>query len=454
MKMLATIFVVLLLVPAPAVVAQQVVRSTDAESARAEYRAELERHIPSLLRVRLKVDLLEQVTTQTWLGTEWENSTQTRYSYDGGNQTEILTLTWQEDDWVNLSRSTSTYNGDLLITQQSELWTGDAWEPSSRTIISYESGELTESISQSWVEGEWVNTFRTRATNNTGATFEQENDEWDGSEWVLVDRNTTVESDGDVVFTMEDWSGSDWVNSDRITYTDVTIEELFEMFAQFAEDFVGFGFSFRLPDYISQNWSGTDWLDDGRQTTEVDAQDRPIVITTEVLVEGEWVSSRQVRIYEDDRLASTELQSLVESDWVTSLIESYTYGDNGRVATVLNQLDFGTGLMNSSLITLEWTSTTVASEEESLPDGFVLEPVYPNPFNPTANVTYHLDAPAHVTVSVYDALGRHVATLADGVHAAGRHQVSFDATGRPSGLYIVRMEGPSQLQSRAVSLIR
>jgi hypothetical protein len=124
------------------------------------------------------------------------------------------------------------------------------------------------------------------------------------------------------------------------------------------------------------------------------------------------------------------------------------------LATVLHQIDIGFGLQNSSLFTLEWTSTSVDSEEEGVPVGFSLESIYPNPFNPTANVTYHLDAPAHVTVSVYDMLGRHVATLANGIHAAGRHQVTFDATDRPSGLYIVRMEGPTHRHSQTVSLIR
>jgi len=285
-----------------------------------------------------------------------------------------------------------------------------------------------------------------------------EDDVWDGSSWVPSERASMEESEGDVVLITQEWVESEWVNSDRTVYMDLTMVELFDLFTQLADEldhFVGYGFTFRIPDYLQQEWDGSDWVDVSRQETDLDAQDRPVLITTEDWEDGAWVGSgRQARTYDDDRLSQTELQAMDEDEWMTYLIESYTYGDNGRVATVLQQFDFGAGLMNSSLITLEWTSSTVASEEESLPDGFVLEPVYPNPFNPTANVTYQLDVPAHVTVSVYDALGRRVATLADGVHAAGRHQVSFDATDRPSGLYIVRLEGPSQLQSRAVSLIR
>jgi hypothetical protein len=45
----------------------------------------------------------------------------------------------------------------------------------------------------------------------------------------------------------------------------------------------------------------------------------------------------------------------------------------------------------------------------------------------------------HVTLKLFDVLGREVATLVDGEMAAGEHSVLFTAEGIPGGVYIVQM---------------
>lgn len=74
-----------------------------------------------------------------------------------------------------------------------------------------------------------------------------------------------------------------------------------------------------------------------------------------------------------------------------------------------------------------------------LPQGIELLQNYPNPFNPATLVTYELPGTSTVSVKVYDALGREVATLASGIQSAGRHTVTFDGRGMTSGMYIVRL---------------
>lgn len=69
---------------------------------------------------------------------------------------------------------------------------------------------------------------------------------------------------------------------------------------------------------------------------------------------------------------------------------------------------------------------------------------YPNPFNPTTEITYSLAQPDHVTLSVYNAKGQHVRTLVDTHQDASTHTVVWDGrdnrgTLQPSGLYMCRM---------------
>ena len=85
----------------------------------------------------------------------------------------------------------------------------------------------------------------------------------------------------------------------------------------------------------------------------------------------------------------------------------------------------------------EFTGRAVAAEGE--PGGTAAILVgYPNPFSDRLTVEYRLDAPAAVTVEVFDALGRRVATLADGRAGAGLYRAVW-ADGSASGVFVVRL---------------
>ncbi len=69
------------------------------------------------------------------------------------------------------------------------------------------------------------------------------------------------------------------------------------------------------------------------------------------------------------------------------------------------------------------------------PDKFELKQNYPNPFNPSTSIEYSLNKAAHVTLRVFDVLGRQVAVLADEYRQAGSYKVSYDAGRLSSGVY-------------------
>ncbi len=84
----------------------------------------------------------------------------------------------------------------------------------------------------------------------------------------------------------------------------------------------------------------------------------------------------------------------------------------------------------------------------NLPAEFALEAAYPNPFNPSTTLNYTLPRSSHVSLAVYDVMGREVAELQKGTLQPGRHQVSWNAADHASGIYFVRMqaEGFSAMQ--------
>jgi hypothetical protein len=73
------------------------------------------------------------------------------------------------------------------------------------------------------------------------------------------------------------------------------------------------------------------------------------------------------------------------------------------------------------------------------PAGYVLEANYPNPFNPSTTISFSIPQAQHVSLIVFDALGREVATLVDSELGAGSHSVTFDGKNLSSGVYVYRI---------------
>ncbi len=102
----------------------------------------------------------------------------------------------------------------------------------------------------------------------------------------------------------------------------------------------------------------------------------------------------------------------------------------------------------------------IDAEPTAVPEGFALAQNFPNPFRSTTQITFTLDAPGRVTLSVYDVQGRRVAQVLDGAErSAGRHVVPFDASGLASGSYLYRLEvtaagGPTRQTSARMTLTK
>ncbi len=80
-----------------------------------------------------------------------------------------------------------------------------------------------------------------------------------------------------------------------------------------------------------------------------------------------------------------------------------------------------------------------AGSATAVPAGFSLAGNYPNPFNPSTNISFALPAARFVSLAVYDLLGREVAELAGRVMGAGRHDLVWDAAGFSAGVYLYRL---------------
>jgi hypothetical protein len=119
-----------------------------------------------------------------------------------------------------------------------------------------------------------------------------------------------------------------------------------------------------------------------------------------------------------------------------------------------------TGNIQSGLKDLSWkadASSDLVSGDAlatAVPEVFLLEANYPNPFNPVTTIRYGTPEAAAVTLVVYDMLGREVERLVDGSVAAGRHTVTFEAGDLPSGLYVYRLTTPAGSFTQTMLLLK
>jgi len=84
--------------------------------------------------------------------------------------------------------------------------------------------------------------------------------------------------------------------------------------------------------------------------------------------------------------------------------------------------------------------TGIENNEPYLPVGFSLLPAYPNPFNANTLIRYNLNQASIVNIEIYDLLGRKIETLSDSRQQAGRHQITWNAGGRATGMYFYKIQ--------------
>ncbi len=88
------------------------------------------------------------------------------------------------------------------------------------------------------------------------------------------------------------------------------------------------------------------------------------------------------------------------------------------------------------------------------PKSFSLAQNYPNPFNPATEIRFTLSTTNHTTLTIYDLLGREVATLISATLRPGTHSARWDASGFRSGIYLCRLTSGHYTSTRKLLLLK
>ncbi len=139
----------------------------------------------------------------------------------------------------------------------------------------------------------------------------------------------------------------------------------------------------------------------------------------------------------------------VEGSGTTNSPKKYSFTEtnltSGKYSYRLKQIDRDGKIEYSKEV-----EVTVANA----PKEFTLSQNYPNPFNPSTVISYQIPVNDHVSLTIYDALGREVGILVNETKEAGYYSAAFDASKLSSGIYFARLQSGERTQLKKMQLLK
>ncbi|MDP7027011.1 MAG: T9SS type A sorting domain-containing protein [Candidatus Marinimicrobia bacterium] len=89
-----------------------------------------------------------------------------------------------------------------------------------------------------------------------------------------------------------------------------------------------------------------------------------------------------------------------------------------------------------------------------LATSFSISDAYPNPFNPTTQMSLTLTTAADVSVNVFNMNGQLVDVIADGQMSSGTYSFTWNGTNAPSGIYFIKTEVGREVYNQKIMLIK
>ena len=132
--------------------------------------------------------------------------------------------------------------------------------------------------------------------------------------------------------------------------------------------------------------------------------------------------------------SGTAVHGLKEANIVSVLGGPFV--GSGSAGSIVLSNGFGSYILSKGV------AARVSTVRQGVPLVYSLAQNYPNPFNPSTTIEYGLPSVSKVRLTIFDVLGRNVATLYDGVQEAGYQRLRWDAP-VSTGVYFYSIDATS-----------
>lgn len=171
--------------------------------------------------------------------------------------------------------------------------------------------------------------------------------------------------------------------------------------------------------------------------------------------------------------ALDNLQVQISVSGTSSSVAGELVDANGNVVAVENSTgnnpftltapSAGTYIVNAGFKnpSRDWGTTTIDVGLTDVGDGvsevistYKLNNNFPNPFNPSTQISYQIPSVSFVTLKIYGLAGNEVATLVNEEKSSGRYSVDFNATGLSSGIYFYKLTAGNFVETKKMILMK
>lgn len=131
--------------------------------------------------------------------------------------------------------------------------------------------------------------------------------------------------------------------------------------------------------------------------------------------------------------------TIVQSDKATNIVSMLgePFIGSGSAGSIVLTNGFGSYILSKGVV------SGISNSRQGVPAVYSLSQNYPNPFNPSTTIEYGLPSASKVRLTIFDVLGRNVATLYDGEQEAGYQRLRWDAP-VSTGVYFYSIDATSR----------
>ena len=140
---------------------------------------------------------------------------------------------------------------------------------------------------------------------------------------------------------------------------------------------------------------------------------------------------------------------------VTPAVNCCVKGINSMTGTVVNDnFELFIATNGDGVFYYEESLVSVNSQNNNVPEKYKLEQNYPNPFNPSTTISYEIPREEKVSIKIYNALGKEIATLINKIQSAGKYKVEWNAENFVSGIYFYSIKLNDYVLTKKMVLIK
>ena len=142
------------------------------------------------------------------------------------------------------------------------------------------------------------------------------------------------------------------------------------------------------------------------------------------------------------------------SSGASMYLKNITYDNAVDTSWAMSEVEYGSGDLGTPGRAWDDTLSTASNFDFGIPQTFVLYSSFPNPFNPITTIKFSVETFHAMSLRIFDITGRVVETLLNGEIPVGNHEITWNASRQPSGVYIVQLSNSKSIQTQKLILLK